>query len=449
MLLAHVMFAALAAAPSVVHPPGSAASERDLALIGVHVVDVAKGLSRPNRTVIVRGGVVVEEGDRRTTRVPRHARRVAGHGGFLIPGLWDMHAHFVHDTTTFALYLAAGVTGVRDMGGSIDTTLALREAVVAGRIAGPRIVSAGLLIDGPKPDLPWRIEVTDSAGACRAVDSLARRGVDFIKVHNGLSRGAYFAVARQARARQLPFAGHIPFGVTPGEAIDAGQASLEHTTALLEAGLPREAARSIQGFETALAAFRRDVAPALYATMVERQVYFTPTLVAARGAWRRFEPDTTIRNRPSVPASIRNWWDAAYPVPREVPKALVDGRRLAFERSIELVRDMHAAGVPLLAGTDVGTFGVLPGASLHEELELLVAAGLTPAEALVSATVAPARFLGLERELGAIEVGRRADFVLLRGNPLEDIRQVRGVVGVVAGGKWYPIGAERRDQEPR
>jgi len=410
-----------------------------LVLTRVHVVDIATGKSASDRAVIMRSGRITWIGPRSAVRVPAGAVRVDGHGGYLIPGLWDMHVHFVQDTTTLRAYLAAGVTGVRDMGGAIDTTLRLREEIASGKRLGPEIVTAGLLIDGPKPGLPWRLTAADSVGARDAVDSLAKRGVDFIKVHNGLSRPAYFAVAARAREVGLPFTGHVPFGVSPTEAIEAGQASLEHTTALMEVVIPREAARSVDGFEAAILSFERDQAPALYREMARRGVWFTPTLVAARGSWQRFVADSTIRRDPTVAASIRAWWADVYPIPQNVPDGLVRGRKLAFERSLHLVHEMHEAHVHLLAGTDVGAFGVLPGASLHEELELLVEAGLPPAEALATATLEPARFLGREGDAGRIAVGQRADLVLLRQNPLEQISAVRGVVGVVRAGQWIPI----------
>lgn len=419
--------------------PGDAPPEGPpvtIAITSVTVVQVADGSEERGRTVLIGGGRVRAVGSAWQLQVPRGATVVDGRGRYLIPGLWDMHVHLIHETETLPLYLANGVTGVRDMGGPPEG-LEVRDRQARGELTGPRIVAAGPVVDGPK-DAEWRITVETAAEAVVAVDSLKRLGADFIKIHNALPPEAYTALATAARERGLPFAGHIPRGITAEETANVGQASVEHVTALFETVLPRSSTRSLTAFQRSAASFLAERAPSLFARFDANGVAFTPTLVAGRGAAYRVDPAHHVTDDPRtvyVPRALRDYWDRFFPDVDDASARIVVGRRLVFEKSLRVAAAAHRAGVTLLAGTDVGVRYVYPGFSLHDELELLVQAGLSPLEALRTATVNPVRFLGFADSLGTIRLGSIADLVLLDSNPLEDIRSTRRIAAVVLRGK--------------
>lgn len=406
-----------------------------LAIRDVSVIDGTGAPARSGMTVLIAGDRIGGIGKAGEVEVPRDAEVVDGSGRFLIPGLWDMHTHFVHEEVMLPLYLANGVTGLRDMGGEMET-LRLRDEIRRGERLGPRIYTTGFMIDGVKPDAEHRIGVETPEQARAAVDRLADAGVDFVKVHNGLPREAYFAVADETRKRGLRFAGHIPRGITLEEALEAKQHSIEHVSALLETLLPPETMKSLPAFESSLQDLLERRAGELFPAIARNGTWYAPTLIAMVAAAQRVDPatrDGDERLRYLAP-SLRAYWDKYFPHETDRPREVVEGRRLLAEKGKDIVAAMHRAGVPLLAGTDVGLRYIFPGFSLHDELELLVASGLTPMEALQTATANPARFLGQE-DLGTIETGKSADLVLLDADPLANIRSTRRIQAVVANGR--------------
>ena len=447
-----------------------------VAIQGVTVIDVMDGSIRPEHTVLVTGNRITAVGPADQIRRPGNADLVEGGGGFLLPGLWDMHVHSLANVTVdrsdasiaaqdwhFALFLAHGVTGVRNMNdGAGDLTLTLtksvRRRVVEGNLRGPsRFLTAGPSIDGDPPLGSNAVVVRTAADARAAVNELAANGADLVKVYENLSREAYFAIMDEARRRSLPVDGHVPFRVTPDEAADAGQRTVEHPDALaagcsIAAGLERKRFESVlAGYaslpdgEKFLAMFRhvrslydsRDPAACASAVRAYRRkgMAVTVDLVAYHHVVHADQVLADAARMRLVPQGIhRNWekWvdsDAA----RELQLIL----RPILALELENVRLFHEAGVVLLAGTDVGVPLQVPGISLHVELERLVEAGLTPLEALQTATVNPARVLGKADSLGTIEPGKLADLVLVDANPLEDIRNTQRIRAVVADGRLY------------
>jgi hypothetical protein len=373
--------------------------EPTLALTHVTVVDVpgggGAGQTIPDQNVIIRGRRIVSMGNASDTRVPRGAQVMEGRGKYLIPGLWDMHVHL--DSADLPALVQLGITGARDMGGDLEQLLSWRRRIAAGEITGPRLVIAGPLLRGPRAFTdsgPWVIR--SAAQGIRAVDSLAARHVDFIKVHEGLSRVAYFAIGREVHARHLSFVGHVPAALSPQTASDAGQRSIEHLEFLPDACLPgRPSPPCTQEDFDSLAAH-----------LVKNGTWLDPTI----GSFRIFAPQLF----PAILAGFR-----------------------------DLVPLLRARQIGLLAGTDLGTTGIIPGVSLHDELALLVDAGFTPAEALRAATLNPAEFLGFTDSLGTIESGKIADLVLLDQDPLADIHNTRRIAAViregrVVVGRWLP-----------
>ena len=357
-------------------------------------------------------------------------------GQFLIPGLWDMHVHLGGldgGTRAGPAFIAHGVTGVRDMGSQPAEILTLRDRRRTASPSGPRLVAAGPILQGPLPfELPLVRSVDSPAEARTAVDDLHRGGVDFIKVGDTVPPDVYGTLVDRARRHGLPVAGHLPVGIRAADAALAGQRSIEHfgsarfhglllassseegpltrrVRALLEAARRGDAAADANLFRADLTgpladSFNPQKAAALFRTFADRGTAQVPTLLAVRSVWDAQADGMTEQDR----RTADRVWD----------------------RHREMVRLMRDAGVPILASTDQAP----DGASLHRELELLVEAGLSPAEAIAAATSRAAAFLGLIAELGTVEAGKRADLVLLDGDPLADITNTRRIAAVLVGG---------------
>jgi imidazolonepropionase-like amidohydrolase len=436
----------------------SHAAPEVVAFTHVAVVDPGGTAPERDRTVVVTGDRIAEIGRTGEVRIPPGARVVDATGKYLIPGLWDMHAHIFtpRGDAFFPLYAVAGVTAVRDMNTVVPMAEIQehRKRLAAGTLIGPRLIAvAGPLIAGPAGGgrFPPQCVVGTPAEARAAVVARKQMGVDFIKVHGGLSRELLLAIADEARRQGLPYAGHAP-GL-PDEASDAGLRSIEHNTGVRMSTDPRapelrkqNAAATPEpgvGFviqnlrRRARAKFDEQTAQPLFAKFRANDTWLVPTLVQglvwqylADGAvpypsWLRYMPRSFIREWKNSPGFVN-------------PSAqdLVEGNN-DFRMSIEIVAAMRRAGLKLMAGTDAnGPFpSLVPGISLHEELRLFVEAGYTPAEALRAAALAPAQFLGREKDFGTVERGKIADLVLLDADPLADIRNTQKIQAVVLNGR--------------
>jgi imidazolonepropionase-like amidohydrolase len=418
-----------------------------IAITGVTVIDVERGRSMGPRTVLVEDGRIVAIVAPRDAHIPASAQRVDGRGRFLIPGLVDMHVHLFNLSShrppndwSFPLYVANGVTGVREMRGDVASMLLVnrwRKDLDDGELAAPRILAAGIAVYGTSPE-----------DAAHQVDAAADAGADFIKVFSELPASNWRAAVAAAKARSLPLVGHVPAGVPLLVAAEAGQRSNEHLMQAYEAcssieaallenrrGLVGDAltARRDEQETRTLAAFDpntcRNVAKALAAT---GQVQ-VPTLVLA---------DEDLLAKSGSPSSDPRWrflradehtrWE------RFLSSYTAQDAKLATRRwpiAQQIVSIMHQAGVPIMAGTDSPMPGVYPGFALHDELELLVESGLSPSEALYSATLEPAKFLGMADTRGSVEVGKRADLVLLDADPTKDIHNARRINTVLLDGR--------------
>lgn len=422
-----------------------AAGPSDFLLRNVRVVDVARGVAGMPTTVRVRGGIIHSIGAAPLDRLPA----IDGGGGYLIPGLWDMHAHTfqLSPQMHLPLFLANGVTNLRDMmdcPGERDTLIACagdkrrwNGAVEAGRLASPRIVSvASYYFEDP---------ALTPAEVGKRASAAAARGIDEIKVYNRLSRPAYAEAARQARALNMRLVGHLPKAVALEEALGAGQRSFEHAHLFARHCFARaadwragrlDAAEPVQVAEAMLREHDPAACQRAFAAMKAAGAWFVPTHVTreedARAADPRFVNDARLEHLD--PLSRWAFRDdmagtrTAYPGARG-ERAL----RAYFRHGLKLTGAAHAAGVPVLVGTD-STIG---GFRYHDEMKLLVDAGLTPAEVLRAATIEAARYAGLDRSSGSIAPGKRADLVLLDADPLADIRNTRRIRAVVHRGRLY------------
>ncbi len=408
-----------------------------LALVHARVVDMTGRGAVEDGTIVIADGRIGAVGPHASVAVPEGARVVDLAGRTVIPGLWDMHVHLT-DATEIVLpaLVAHGVTGVRDMGGDLELIDRWREDVRSGETVGPRIVRPGPYVDGNKPDAPFRHEVTDRTGARAVVTELVGRDVDFIKIHNAVPRDAYFALAEAARDRGIQFVGHVPVTVEPIEAVRAGQASLEHAITFFE-GTFAAGFSDTGAMFAGLVEFVDDGGAELIEALVTHRTHVTPTLVVTERRGRRasLADDPPMCQR-YVAASLRDQWNRFSPVQeKDRNPAVVEARQRFTELMVRFSGRLHEAGVPLLAGSDLAARDVCPGTSLHEELEMLVDAGLTPREALSTATTTSARFLGLEDVAGTIEPGKWADLVVLHGDPLSDISNLARVHAVVTRGQ--------------
>jgi imidazolonepropionase-like amidohydrolase len=433
-----------------------------LALTHATVIDGTGAPAQPDITVIVTGERITALARSATLHPPTNAVVVDATGKYLIPGLWDMHVHW-YDKEYLPLFLANGVTGVRIMLG-LPMHQEWRKEIAAGKLTGPRMLVGSTLVDGPKPLWPGSLTAANAAEGRQAVVQAKQSGADFIKVYSLLPREAYFAIAEEAKKQGIPFAGHVPVTVSVAEASAAGHRSIEHLTGMLEACARREPElmQDMQGvfagilatndIMSTLYAFSRREAPLvletyssskakkLFAELKRNQTWQCPTLVVLRNMGRIHDGATTNDVRVKyVPRELRVSWNPSLDIRfKDTTATDFAIAHRAYRQELKLVGAMARAGVGILAGTDCGNPYCFPGFSLHDELALLVEAGLTPMEALQAATRNGARFMGREHELGTIEPGKLADLVLLTVNPLKDIRNTRRIEAVVYGGKLLP-----------
>jgi imidazolonepropionase-like amidohydrolase len=427
--------------------PAVTTTPTELAITSVSVVDVEQGRLLAHRTVLIAKGRIVGIEPATGVVLPATTRRIDGRGRYLIPGLVDMHVHvFSYDPRrptsewTFPMYVAQGVTGVREMNAHGDYPSRIRrwnDAVATGTLVAPRILAVGAAVRGPSP-----------AEAEQQVAEARRAGATFIKVYSSLSEPAWQAMRRAARAHGLDYAGHVPARLFLLDAARDGLRSGEHLTQVYEACMPDEAAmiqarRQLEG-EPLMALRIAQDEPALRAydpplcERVARQLATTghvqvPTMVLAHAEAQPMPADR--RHDPRfmhAPADVRARWVGMLATFPNVPSELSLQR---WRATLAIVATLHRAGVPLMAGTDAPSPLVYPGYSLHDELALLVEAGLSPAEALRAATLVPARFLDLAGESGTVAIGKRADLVLLDADPLRDIANTRRIHAVLLDGR--------------
>jgi len=441
------LLAALGCAPQ--RAPVAERAAPDLVITHVTVIDPRDGSAAPDRSVALRGDRIAWVTGSGDPAAPTAARTIDATGKFVIPGLWDMHIHTFFGTwvpggeeVTLPLLVASGVTGVRDMGSELEPILRARAEIAAHRMLGPRMVIAGPMLDGPKTQFPASIAIATPDDGRRAVQMLAARGVDFIKIQSYVPRDAYFAIADECRKRGIVFAGHVPDAVRGAEAANAGQQSFEHLIGVFEGSSTAEDAllAGPKGPARFLDTYDAGKEAALTQLLLARQVWQCPTLFWERGQWLVDAIDTS--HDPDGPYAPVSWRDQSWPrftasIMKELDTDPLAVRERFVDHELAIVRRLHAAGVPFLAGTDTPAgVDVIPGPSLHHELRRFVEAGLTPLAALQTATINPARFLGRLADLGTVERGKLADLVVLDRDPRIDIANTRAIAAVVLAGRY-------------
>lgn len=459
LLTVGLVFAALVLWPLPEAEP--VLTDHPVAFVGVAVVDVERGVLVPDRAVLVEDGRIAAVAHVDSLHLSEETERIDARGRFLMPALWDMHAHIyaVSPLLELPLYLSYGVTNVRDMlscpaeGDPFiscpeDKQRWSAEARIVERV-GPRIVStASFMANGPTmrerlPDAPAFFGAETAEEARAFVRHWAARGVDEVKVYDRIPREAYFALADEARRHGLAVVGHRPHAVSAVEVAEAGQKSVDHARVFLHEAWPGAAALR----QSAPGEWREDrarmlaehdsaMAREIFAAFAEHGTWYVPTHLTR---WSdAYADDARVREDPLLeylhPLMRWQWTEdldatvAADPSPeaRETYRAF-------YRKGLELTGQAYRAGVPILVGTDY----VVAGADVHRELGHLVAAGLTPAEALRAATLDPARYVGREADYGTVEAGKVADLVFLDADPLADIAHTQRIVAVVFDGHLY------------
>jgi imidazolonepropionase-like amidohydrolase len=404
------------------------------AFVDVTVVPLDTERTVPHQTVLVKDGTIAVIGPADSVQVPPGAVRVDGRGRFLMPGLTDMHVH-LFDSGDLLLYLAHGVTTIRNLGGygSADSILEIRRQVAAGERLGPTVFTSGNWLDGDPPFRPINTVLRTPAEARDEVRREKRLGYDYVKVYATLQPDVYQEILHTAREEGIAVTGHVPGPVGLDAVLAGGQVAVDHVANLVTAG----------------SGSRAESPEALARRVHEAGVAVTTTLVMARiAAVLRGSPEhlDSMLARPEarwLSGETREFWRRApfLSLPRDGSGEALYTSTATMARALE---DAHAQ---LLAGTDAGLWGNVPGASLLAELHLLVQAGLTPYQALRAATAEPARFLERTvrgaRQPGALAVGNRADLLLLEADPLQNIGAIDRRAGVMVRGSW--LSRERLD----
>jgi imidazolonepropionase-like amidohydrolase len=436
-----------------------------LAITHVTLIDATGAPPKPDMTIFVADEQIAAIGPSNSVSIPRATKTVDATGKFLIPGLVDMHAHLTgagepagSREFILPLLLANGITTVRDMGGDLETLIRLRQEIENGKLPAPRIVFAGPYLDGNPPFFQPSLVVTNSAEATADVHSLISRGADFIKVQSNLSREAYFAIADVCRREHITFVGHVPDHVTAAEASDAGQKSIEHLTGVLRAcssdeqllirrqfaAAPKKATtgqslnRELTWQGELLESYSDERAAALIEKFLQNRTWQVPTLILLRNdafPTPATDPSGDSRRKYIPLQVLANWQKGVKARDKGATPREFALRESLMQASRRIVGKMNVAGVPIMAGTDTTAPFVFPGSSLHEELALLVRAGLTPMQALQAATRLPAEFLGKQQTQGTIEQGKIADLLLLDANPLDDIQNTQKIRAVILHGR--------------
>ena len=436
-----------------------------VAITHVNVIDATGAPLQADMTVVISDRVIAAVGPSHTTSIPDNAQVLDGTGKFVIPGLVDSHLHLTgsgepNGSREFflPLLLANGITSVRDMGGYLESLVPLRQDIKNGKRLGPQIFFVGPYLDGSPPSFQPSLVVTNAVQASEDVHMLVQRGVDFIKVQSILSRDAYFAIAKAAQREHIALVGHVPDHVTAAEASEAGQKSIEHLTGVLRAcstdeprlmreqfragsksATPQSSHARESAWERALLlSYSEKQAAALIAKFFHNGTWQVPTLILLRNdAYPG--PQTDLPTEPLlryVPHAILERWKQVRVVQDKfIASGEFDLRERLLGESMRVVALMQSAGVGIMAGTDSAAPYVIPGFALHQELVLLVQAGLSPMQALQAATKNPADFLGKSKTQGTIEAGKNADLLLLDANPLEDVHNTQKIRALILQGK--------------
>jgi imidazolonepropionase-like amidohydrolase len=432
----------------------------NIAIENATVIDMSNGKLIRNQTILIEGNKIISVKNK--TDVPGNATIIDAKGKYVIPGLWDMHTHAFSDRRfewVFPLLIANGVTGVRELGTSMsfDSINLITNQVIEGKLLGPRFGAVTQLVfnGNTNPNWPF-MAVTDPNDARRLVKLYKQQGMSFIKVYNTLSREVLQAIVDEARIQGLPVLGHVPIAITVTEASDLGFISLEHGIDILvscsgdETQLrneldtlpknlsPASGRRQHVEFK-AVQSFDEKKATDLFKRFVRNGTSICPTLAIHARSVKTTDELAKDDRMKYMPKQTRDRW---YTQMSQANRPQTDDKqKVLLDKRISILGLMQRSGVNILAGTDFPNPYIYPGFSMHDELELFVQGGLTPLQALQSATINAAKFLHKEKETGTVEKGKLADLIILDANPLEQISNSKKIFAVIANGRLF----ERKD----
>jgi imidazolonepropionase-like amidohydrolase len=409
----------------------SGSRAQTLAIVGGALIDGTGRAPVADSAVVIEKGRIVAAGARSSVKIPHGATKIDARGKTILPGLWDIHAHF-EQVEWGPVYLATGATTVRDCGNEFEFITAVRDAIANGRGLGPRLLLAGIL-DGTGP-LSLGVERIDTPQQAKMwTDRYHDAGFQQMKIYSSVQLEELKVVAEEAHRLGMTVTGHIPEGLTAYQGVEAGMDQINHigyVTAIMRPALPSSASRLDRMQADAAVDINSPEAKKAVAFLLEHGTVVDPTIALSElytanstKPVRTFEPGLS-KVAPELTEALS--FDAP-PTPRSEIIEKV------FEKEVQVVGALHRAGIPIVAGTDQA----IPGHSLYREIELYVQAGFTPMEAIQAATIVPARAMGIDKEAGTIEAGKRGEVVILRSNPLESIRNIRTVEFVVTNGVMY------------
>ena len=436
-----------------------------IVITNANIVDVVNSKIIPHQLIAILGNTIgaVDE----TSKVNHYNadRYIDAQNHYILPGLWDMHIHFrggdsliEANKKLLPLFLAYGVTTVRECGGDITATvLTWKKQIQKGELVGPKIFTSGPKIDGPKAAWAGSLEVETPSQVSQALDSLQKLHVDFVKVYDSkISRAAYLETITQVHQRGMKITGHMPFTVKLTEGVERGMDGSEHMFNVYKACSSKEDSLTtlIQqrehtdkpiSFYAALPYFYdsydENKAKELFKYLAQKKFTITPTLYVVQNDLvdLKYHDHSTDSLLSYIDPKIQ----ATYELRLNNAKKQSDEMNVALKKFMlktnSMVPQMYAAGVNILAGSDCGAFNsfMYPGESLHEELKLMVASGLTPSQALQTATINGAKFMGDADLYGSIQKGKSSDMVLLDADPLTDIQAIDQIDMIFSNGKLY------------
>jgi imidazolonepropionase-like amidohydrolase len=402
-----------------------------LALVGATLIDGTGSAPVADSVIVIKSGRIVAAGPRANVTIPKNATILDEKGKTILPGLWDMHAHF-EQVEWGPIYLAAGVTTVRDCGNELEFIKAVRDAIAQGRGLGPRLLLAGIVdgtgkfqigvqrVDTPEQARLWTNKYHDA-------------GFQPMKIYSSMKLEEVKAVAEEAHRLGMTVTGHVPIGLSGYQVIEAGQDQINHAHFIFDMmlpALPPDAKRADRLKAMADVNLDSPQAQEAISFLKKHGTVVDPTIALAE-----FYTASTAK----PPASFE---PGVLKVPSELAGPLADVgppgpnadlQEKIFQKQLAMLGALHRAGIPIVAGTDQ----TVPGHSLHREIELYVQAGFTPMEAIQAASIVPARVMGLEKDLGTVETGKRADLIVIAGDPLADIHNTRKVERVITNGVMY------------
>src|SRR5579872_2559014 len=409
--------------------PGSHSTS--LAIVGATLIDGTGSAPITDSAVVIQNGVIKAAGSRNKVKIPKDANVVDAKGKFILPGLWDMHAHF-EQVEWGPIYLAAGVTTVRDCGNEFEFITAVRDAIAQGRGLGPRLLLAGV-VDGSSPRAVGVARVDTPEQARAWVNRYHDAHFQQMKIYSSVKLEEVKAIADEAHRLGMTVTGHVPEGLTAYQVIEAGQDQINHLgyiAEIMHAPTPPDAKFEDRVKATTNIDLNSAEAQKAIAFLKEHHTVLDPTMAL----FELFNATTANPPASFEPGINKIAPELAQPLTDVPPPgARSELQQRAFDKEIEMLGALHKAGIPIVTGTDQA----VPGYSLHREIELYVQAGFTPMEAIQAATIVSARAMGVDKELGTIEKGKRGDLILIDGDPLADIHNSRNVEYVVTNGTMY------------